>query len=67
MTTTRTSSSSLPRALDAARRDRKVSIAISMPQRLIEEIDTVRGDIPRSIFVCKILHTQIRSKKGEEE
>jgi metal-responsive CopG/Arc/MetJ family transcriptional regulator len=51
----------------AAKWDRKVSVAISMPQRLIEEIDTVRGDVPRSIFVCKILHTQIRSKKEEEE
>ena len=54
-------------ASSAAKWDRKVSVAISMPQRLIEEIDTVRGDIPRSIFVCKILHTQIRLKKGEEE
>jgi metal-responsive CopG/Arc/MetJ family transcriptional regulator len=54
-------------ASSAAKWDRKVSVAISMPQRLIEEIDTVRGDIPRSIFVCKILHTQIRSKKEEEE
>jgi metal-responsive CopG/Arc/MetJ family transcriptional regulator len=54
-------------ASSAANWERKVSIAISMPQRLIEEIDTIRGDIPRSIFVCKILHTQIRSKRAEEE
>ncbi|HKI09939.1 MAG TPA: hypothetical protein VKA09_16230 [Nitrososphaeraceae archaeon] len=61
-TTTITASAS-----SAAKWDRKVSVAISMPQGLIEKIDIVRGDIPRSIFVCKILHTQIRSKKGEEE
>jgi hypothetical protein len=54
-------------ASSAPKWDRKVSVAISMPQRLIEEIDTVRGDIPRSIFVCKILHTEIKSKKGDED
>jgi metal-responsive CopG/Arc/MetJ family transcriptional regulator len=54
-------------ASSAANWGRKVSIAISMPQRLIEEIDTVRGDIPRSVFVCKILRAQIKSEKEEAE
>jgi metal-responsive CopG/Arc/MetJ family transcriptional regulator len=47
--------------------NRKVSVAISMPQRLIEKIDTVRGDVPRSVFVCKILGAQIKSEEEEEE
>jgi hypothetical protein len=33
-----------------------------MPQSLLEDIDTARGDIARSLFVCKILRTQIHVK-----
>jgi hypothetical protein len=47
--------------------NRKVSVAISMPQSLIEKIDTARGDIPRSVFVCRILRAQIKSEKEEAE
>lgn len=43
-------------------RDRKVSVPISMPQSLLEDIDTARGDIARSPFVCKILRTHIHVK-----
>jgi hypothetical protein len=47
--------------------NRKVSVAISMPQSLIQNIDTVRGDIPRSVFVCKILRAQVKSEIEEME
>jgi hypothetical protein len=49
------SSPSATAALRAAKWKRKVSVAISMPYSMIEEIDRLRGDTPRSIFVCKIL------------
>jgi hypothetical protein len=45
-------------------RDRKLSVPISMPSRLLEDIDKVRGDVPRSVFVCKLL---LRSVNVEEE
>jgi hypothetical protein len=46
-------------AVSAAGWDRKVSIAISMPYSLVEEIDRLRGDTPRSVFVCKILCAKV--------
>jgi len=58
-TSTTISPSSARAAVRAARRDRKVSVAISMPYSMIEEIDRIRGDTPRSIFVCKTLRTSV--------
>jgi hypothetical protein len=46
------------------RRNRKVSVAISMPLTMIEEIDRLRGDTPRSIFVCKILYATVNVRRG---
>lgn len=46
-----------------ARWDRKVSIPISMPQSLLREVDTARGDIARSPFVCKILRAYVNVKE----
>jgi hypothetical protein len=43
--------------------DRKVSVPISMPQSLLADIDDIRGHIPRSVFVCKILHVKIKEKE----
>jgi len=42
--------------------DRKVSVPISMPQSLLVDIDGLRGDVPRSAFVCKILRKDIQLK-----
>ncbi len=42
--------------------DRKFSVPISMPQSLLEDIDMARGDIARSLFVCKILRSSISAK-----
>jgi hypothetical protein len=42
--------------------DRKVSVPISMPQSLLVDIDGLRGDVPRSVFVCKILRKDIQLK-----
>jgi len=60
----KTTTSITARASSAAKWDRKVSVAISMPQRLIEEIDTVRGDVPRSVFVCKLLLRSVNVEEG---
>jgi hypothetical protein len=35
-----------------------------MPLTMIEEIDRLRGDTPRSIFVCKILHATVNVRRG---
>jgi hypothetical protein len=45
--------------------NRKLSIPISMPQSLLTEIDGLRGDIPRSVFVCKILREDVKVGRGE--
>lgn len=45
--------------------NRKLSIPISMPQSLLTEIDSLRGDIPRSVFVCKILREDVKVGRGE--
>jgi hypothetical protein len=42
--------------------DRKVSVPISMPSSLLEEIDKSRGDVPRSVFVCKVLRARADMK-----
>lgn len=49
--------------------DRKVSVPISMPQSLLVDIDEIRGDVPRSVFVCKILRKDVgvRGERGGEE
>ena len=62
-----TTTSIRTRASGAAKWDRKFSVPISMHQSLLEEIDTVRGDIPRSVFVSRILHAHIKSEKDEED
>ena len=43
-------------------RDRKVSVPISMPSSLLEDIDQSRGDIARSVFVCKVLRARVDVK-----
>jgi hypothetical protein len=50
--------------------DRKVSVPISMPHSLLVDIDGIRGDVPRSVFVCKLLRKDVRvrgERGGEEE
>lgn len=42
--------------------DRKVSVPISMPPSLLEDIDRSRGDVARSVFVCKILRARVNMK-----
>jgi len=57
-----TTPSSSTRIIGVARRDRKVSVPISMPQSLLEDIERARGEIARSPFVCKILRARIHVK-----
>lgn len=45
-------------------RNRKVSVPISMPQSLLLDIDSIRGDTPRSVFVCKILGAGVNAARG---
>jgi len=42
--------------------DRKISVPISMPSSLLEEIDKSRGDVARSVFVCKVLRARVDVK-----
>jgi hypothetical protein len=65
-TTTTISPSCAARAPRVAKWERKVSVAISMPYSMVEEIDRLRGDTPRSIFVCKILHSSVNVAEGIE-
>ncbi len=58
------SSVTAARAVAAGGWHRKVSVAISMPYSMIEEIDRLRGDTPRSIFVCKILRASVSVAAG---
>ncbi|HEY1247600.1 MAG TPA: hypothetical protein VGE97_01310 [Nitrososphaera sp.] len=44
--------------------NRKVSVPISMPQTLLQDIDKARGDIARSVFVCKILLAGVNVERG---
>ena len=44
--------------------DRKVSVPISMSQSLLQDIDNARGDIARSLFVCKILRAGVNAARG---
>ena len=44
--------------------DRKVSVPISMSQSLLQDIDRARGDIARSVFVCKILRAGVNAARG---
>lgn len=48
---------------NGARWERKVSVPISMPQSLLREVDAARGDIARSLFVCKILRAHVDVKQ----
>jgi hypothetical protein len=63
VTTTTSSSGRIPAA---ASWNRKVSVPISMPQTLLQDIDRARGDIARSPFVCKILRARF-NVGGERE
>jgi hypothetical protein len=47
------------RIVGVGRWERKVSVPISMPQSLLADIDRLRGDTPRSVFVCKILRARV--------
>jgi metal-responsive CopG/Arc/MetJ family transcriptional regulator len=60
--TTKTSSK-----IASAVQNRKVSVPISMPQNLLADIDSIRGDTPRSVFVCKILRVEIKKRERREE
>jgi metal-responsive CopG/Arc/MetJ family transcriptional regulator len=41
------------------------NVPISMPQTLLADIDSIMGDKPRSVFVCKILRVEIKEGKRE--
>jgi hypothetical protein len=45
--------------------ERRVSVPISMPQSLLADIDGLRGDVPRSVFVCKMLRKDVKVKEDE--
>jgi hypothetical protein len=57
-------SSTTENTTTAGRWDRKVSVPISMPQSLLQDIDNARGDIARSLFVCKILRAGVNAARG---
>jgi hypothetical protein len=57
-----TTPSSSTRTIGMSGQDRKVSVPISMPQSLLEDIERARGEIARSPFVCKILRARINVK-----
>ena len=39
--------------------NRRVSIGITLPYFLLEKIDDIRKDVPRSVFISKILEKVI--------
>jgi metal-responsive CopG/Arc/MetJ family transcriptional regulator len=47
----------------ANRMQESVSIGISLPRTVIERIDIVRGDVPRSKFVYRILESAIEKQE----
>jgi hypothetical protein len=38
-----------------------------MSQSLLEDIDRLRGDVARSVFVCKILHAHASKPEKEKD
>ena len=41
------------------------NVPISMPNTAAADIDSIMGDKPRSVFVCKILRVEIEEGKRE--
>ena len=54
--------SELSKKIPTMTRDRKISVPISMPSSLLEDIDRAREDVARSVFVSKILRARVNMK-----
>jgi len=39
------------------------AVGISLPKELIEKIDRLRGDVPRSVFIRKLIEKQLRQQE----
>jgi metal-responsive CopG/Arc/MetJ family transcriptional regulator len=39
--------------------------SISLPSDLLAKVDQVRGDVPRSTFIRRLLEQSLKSKKKE--
>lgn len=46
-------------------KSRKVPVGICIPIDLLESIDNERGDIPRSVYVTKLLKQALKAKAEE--
>ena len=56
-------------AAEPQRLDRKVCVPISMPETMLADIDWLRGDLPRSVFVRRLLRAQLANagKKAQKK
>lgn len=43
------------------------AFGISLPSKIMEEVDNIRGDVSRSLFIRRILEINIDEKLTEEE
>jgi hypothetical protein len=43
------------------------SIGTSIPKQLLKTIDSVRGDVPRSVFMVRILEKHLYKQKEKKE
>jgi metal-responsive CopG/Arc/MetJ family transcriptional regulator len=41
-------------------------ISMSIPLNLLEKVDSIRGDIPRSLFVRRILEKALKKSKENQ-
>ena len=42
-------------------------ISLSVPEEVLNELDDVRGDIPRSVYLRKIIINSITTVEGEKK
>jgi metal-responsive CopG/Arc/MetJ family transcriptional regulator len=45
----------------------RIPIGLSMPKTFIAQIDSVRGDVPRSRYIQKLIEVGIAGKQQEKE
>jgi len=41
------------------------AVGISLPKKLLKKIDRLRGDVPRSVFIRKLIEKQLSQQEVE--
>ncbi|MFQ5836563.1 MAG: hypothetical protein ACE5HG_01795 [Candidatus Bathyarchaeia archaeon] len=52
----------LARGVKAKLKNRKIPVGIGIPADMLKRIDKERGDIPRSVYVTKLLQQALKEK-----